>query len=510
MANIEYIFDNVNGPKLSLINSDGVTTSSLYIDGAGRLAVSGSGGNLVASASYAQSGGSITSSAQLSNGGGFAFGSGNNVTFNQITASNASFTNLFVQTITSSVDYASGSNVFGTNMTDTHRFTGSVSITGSLTATTFTASAASIGVGTPALPNSPLHVDGNINSYLQVEVQNDNSGASGSTDFIVSNNLGTDTTYYFDMGINSSTYSDPRAGWGGANDSFLYAQTASLIIVTNDTNTSEGIIFSLGSTSSAGHFVKMTPDKRMTINKSGSAANATLDISGSVSITGSFRHSGSVLYSDGVLNVGSVSTNVHAITGSVYISGSSFILTGSLRVSNITSSLLGTSSYATTALSSSYVATASYALAPWAVIVQSGTATTVTNSSTFADTQLSIPITSGKLYVFRFVGIGTTTSATADFKYTVNVTNSAVVTGFTALTTFVAAGATSGSSANWSAVNTTAAVLSAATGQVGFTIDGSALCTTGGNLTLQIAQNAAAGGNSVSLYTGSFVMYSSV
>jgi hypothetical protein len=41
-------------------------------------------------------------------------------------------TNLSVVTITSSIDYASGSNVFGTKSTDTQLFTGSVQITGSL------------------------------------------------------------------------------------------------------------------------------------------------------------------------------------------------------------------------------------------------------------------------------------------------------------------------------------------------------------------------------------------
>jgi len=56
MPNIEYIFDLKNGPKLSLINADAQTTSSLYIDGSGRLAISSSNPTAtVASASYAVS-----------------------------------------------------------------------------------------------------------------------------------------------------------------------------------------------------------------------------------------------------------------------------------------------------------------------------------------------------------------------------------------------------------------------------------------------------------------------
>ena len=59
--------------------------------------------------------------------------SGININAGLITASAISVTTLNVVTITSSIEYASGSNIFGTKSTDTQKFTGSVSITGSLT-----------------------------------------------------------------------------------------------------------------------------------------------------------------------------------------------------------------------------------------------------------------------------------------------------------------------------------------------------------------------------------------
>ena len=59
--------------------------------------------------------------------------SGININAGLITASAISVTTLNVVTITSSIEYASGSNIFGTKSTDTQLFTGSVSITGSLT-----------------------------------------------------------------------------------------------------------------------------------------------------------------------------------------------------------------------------------------------------------------------------------------------------------------------------------------------------------------------------------------
>jgi len=56
----------------------------------------------------------------------------NNYTVTQLTASAIQVTNLKVVTITSSIVYASGSNVFGDSLTSNQLFTGSVKITGSL------------------------------------------------------------------------------------------------------------------------------------------------------------------------------------------------------------------------------------------------------------------------------------------------------------------------------------------------------------------------------------------
>jgi hypothetical protein len=57
---------------------------------------------------------------------------GININVTQITASSIQVTNLNVVTVTSSIIYASGSNIFGNSLSNTHQFTGSVSITGSL------------------------------------------------------------------------------------------------------------------------------------------------------------------------------------------------------------------------------------------------------------------------------------------------------------------------------------------------------------------------------------------
>ena len=61
---------------------------------------------------------------------------------------------------------------------------------------------------------------GNNNSYLQVNLQNFTS--SGSGDYIVTADGGTDTTNYIDLGINGTTFSDTNYSSMYPNDGYLY------------------------------------------------------------------------------------------------------------------------------------------------------------------------------------------------------------------------------------------------------------------------------------------------
>jgi hypothetical protein len=89
---------------------------------------------------------------------------------NAVSAQTASFANAFtvastltaqtlvVQTITSSVDFVTGSTRFGSLLNNTHQFTGSVSITGSLDANnTLYVSSSNVGIGTSS-PSQPLQL----------------------------------------------------------------------------------------------------------------------------------------------------------------------------------------------------------------------------------------------------------------------------------------------------------------------------------------------------------------
>lgn len=122
-----------------------------------------------------------------------------------------------------------------------------------------------------------------VNSYNQLVVQNTNAGTSASTDFVVSNNLGTSTTYYGNVGMNSSTFSGTGA-LGAPNSVYLTSTTVDLAIGTTTANAIRFVVNS-GATdavtiSSAGNVgVGVTPSYKM-------------DVAGDVNFTGALRTSG--------------------------------------------------------------------------------------------------------------------------------------------------------------------------------------------------------------------------
>jgi hypothetical protein len=60
---------------------------------------------------------------------------------------------------------------------------------------------------------------GDINNYLQLNIQNNNQGVNASSDIVATANNGSENDNYIDMGINSQNF----AGFlGGPNDSYLY------------------------------------------------------------------------------------------------------------------------------------------------------------------------------------------------------------------------------------------------------------------------------------------------
>lgn len=75
-----------------------------------------------------------------------------------------------------------------------------------------------------------------VNNYAEVVIQNSSSGVNASTDLVLSNNLGTASAGYIDLGINSS-------GWNGtsalsrANAGYLVSTSGDLVLGTTSAHT---------------------------------------------------------------------------------------------------------------------------------------------------------------------------------------------------------------------------------------------------------------------------------
>ena len=98
--------------------------------------------------------------------------------------------------------------------------------------------ATDIHIGTPIVTvnGALMQITANANSYAQVWQQNINNGTEASTDYVVTNDIGTDLTHYADFGINSSNYSDPDFTITGPNDGYAYVEGGDFVIgsTTND------------------------------------------------------------------------------------------------------------------------------------------------------------------------------------------------------------------------------------------------------------------------------------
>ena len=109
------------------------------------------------------------------------------------------------------------------------------------------------------------------NSFNELILQNTNSGTSASTNYIVSNNNGTATTYYGEFGMNSSGFTGAGA-WNGANTVYLDSQSGDLAIGTLTNNT-----LHLFTNSSTTDNLSITGAGQLTINSNvpGNSWNST-------------------------------------------------------------------------------------------------------------------------------------------------------------------------------------------------------------------------------------------
>lgn len=99
---------------------------------------------------------------------------------------------------------------------------------------------------------------GSINNYLQLNIQNRNTGGAASSDIVATADNGTESVNFVDLGINSSGYSNSGV-LGGANRAYLYT-TGNDFAIGNSTATKDLLFFTGGTA---------TTNERMRIDAGG-------------------------------------------------------------------------------------------------------------------------------------------------------------------------------------------------------------------------------------------------
>ncbi|THU32073.1 hypothetical protein FAM09_28240 [Niastella caeni] len=103
-----------------------------------------------------------------------------------------------------------------------------------------------------------VNAKGSINSYLQLNIQNQSSGTAASSDIVATANNGTESVNFVNLGINSSGYSSTGV-LGGANNAYLYS-TGNDFVIGNSTSGKDLLFFTGGSS---------TTNERMRIDDAG-------------------------------------------------------------------------------------------------------------------------------------------------------------------------------------------------------------------------------------------------
>ena len=234
----------------------------------------------------------------------------------------------------------------------------SISSTGNITSAATLKASGAPGTGVLAavignISNVNLHsqsvatMAGNANGSVQFAFQNYSGSANASTDLAIYNDLGSDSTYFIDMGIVSSTYDGESIGANvfGANDGYLYvvgnsstgpvgtgANVGNLILGA----TNGQVITWLGNTSTANIITVVGPTGFSVTGQ----VSATANIAGGNLLTGGLISATSNITSAANIAGGNVLTGgLVSATGNVtgnYILGNGALLTGVITsVANI-------------------------------------------------------------------------------------------------------------------------------------------------------------------------------
>ena len=155
-------------------------------------------------------------------------------------------------------------------------------------------SAGSVGIGTSTFSANPeallvyqnnstsfnsIGGKGNLNNYLQLNIQNLNSGNGASSDLVATADNGNETSNYVDLGMNSSTYSTSTI-MGGPDNAYLYSAAADFVI--GNSTAGKNLLLFTGGTAATNERMRINPVGNVGINNTNPVA--TLDVDGTVKV----------------------------------------------------------------------------------------------------------------------------------------------------------------------------------------------------------------------------------
>lgn len=185
-----------------------------------------------------------------------------------------------------------------------------------------------VTIGTPTYSNSSstiLEMASSSTGYLQAVLKNTSAGTAASSDLVLENNLGTDTKYFMNMGLNSSAFNNSTWTINGANSGYLYTSDGDLAIGTASSTRLSTINFFTGGT--------LTANSRFTIQDSGATStNLTVNTN---SWLGTVRGG---TWNGGTIGVGYGGTGLTTLTSA----GSILYATSPTALTTLASSSYGT------------------------------------------------------------------------------------------------------------------------------------------------------------------------
>ena len=191
------------------------------------------------------------------------------------------------------------------------------------------------GIAQNAFPNTPLLIGGSVNTYFQAVMQNQSNGTAASSAFVLTDDLGGDTSYYLAIGINSSKFSQSGQSAEKSSSTFVVSSDSDLVLWADTNGGLNGgggnILFGSSNPVSGNIAMAIASNRSVTAYSTVTVQGNAFSVGGSsFSVAGG---SATVAYSLGVGSLNSsgqiTSASTETIKGNAFsVGGSSFTVSG--------------------------------------------------------------------------------------------------------------------------------------------------------------------------------------